>query len=94
MRDKRLRKVPPWPLYAHLLESHPGIIESLKASENGIELPLFKRVNLHNYIQREENRPLPSLAAKWIGDIADILCHFHERRVFFGRHRHQTHPHL
>jgi len=65
-----------------------------KAFENGIELPLFKRVNLHNYIRREENRPLPSLAAKWIGNIADILCHFHERRVFFGRHRPQKHPHL
>ena len=65
------------------LGSHPGIIRCLSSSEDGIELPLFTRGNLHNYI-RDKERPSPSLASKWISSIADILCHCHERKVFLA----------
>ena len=66
------------------LGSHPGIIKCIKASENGIELPLFKRGSLCSYIRQQENRPPQSVMAKWIQSIADILCHCHERRVLLA----------
>jgi eukaryotic-like serine/threonine-protein kinase len=64
------------------LGNHPGFVEWIDQSGDGILMKNMKGGSLDNYLR--STAPPPSVAQEWILDIADAICHAHLQHVIIG----------